>query len=151
MLTAIVVALSCAPQASAPIAIHVFTRVESSGLTDANQRQRLQSVVDLRKGLAKKKSVKVVDAPGPGVLLLEVLEKGRPETDSSQAAGAGQAPGTAGAATPKQKWPAVHVALRIGDYAGEIKGSGKRWRWAADAIADAVDQWVKENRALLPR
>ena len=140
VLAALVVALTPAPQVSAPIPTHVFTRVDSSRVTDGNQRQRLQSVADLRKGLAKKKSVTVVDAPAPGVLVLEVLEISRDDTGRSKTTGA-----------RKERWPVVHVVIRFGDYAAEIKGSGKRWTWAADAITDTVGQWVKENRAQLAR
>ena len=140
MLAALAIALTLAPQVSAPIPVHVFTRVDPSRGTDAGQRQRLQSVADLRKGLAKKKSVAVVDAPAPGALVLEVLEKSPNDTSESPATGAA-----------REQWPVVHVAIRFGDYESEIKGSGKRRRWAADAITDTVDQWVRENRAQLAR
>ena len=140
MLAALAVALTLAPQVSAPIPIHVFTQVDPSKDTDPGQRQRLQSVADLRKGLGKKKSFKVVDAREAAALVLEVLENSRNDTTGPQTTG------------PRQEgWPVVHVAIRFGDYSSEIKGSGKRWTWAADAITDTVDQWVKENRAQLPR
>ena len=140
MLAALLVALTLAPQVAAPIPIHVFTRVDPSRVTDPTRRQRLQSVADLRKGLAKKTSVAVVDAPAPGVLVLEVLESSRNDT--------GRPPTPA---ARKERWPVVQVAIRIGDYEAEIKGSGKRWTSAADAITDTVDQWVQENREELAR
>ena len=118
---------------------HVFTRVDPSRVTDPKQRQRLQTVADLRKGLAKKRR-QGRDAPAAGVLVLEVLENSRNDISHS--------PTTA---ARKERWPVVQVAIRIGDYEAEIKGSGKRWTSAADAITDTVDQWVQENRGQLAR
>ncbi len=142
LLTALVLALSAAPTSSDRVAIYVFAQPSATGFTDVNQQQRAQSVADLTRELSKKKTLTVVDDPDRADLQIEVLENTLKATGNIQLRGVWS---TAKA----ERITAVHVALRVANYALEIEGRDKRPKRAAAAVADHVVKWVKDNRAAL--
>ena len=137
---AIAFAIALPWQPPAPVSIYVFTKTDPSGFTDVNQRQRSDTVVDLRRSLGERKAFSVVDSRDAADVVVEVLERGKKDT-GNQTYGFGM--------IRKETKRAVHVDLRVGDYSLEMESRGGKWSQMATSITKAIEKWVKENRALL--
>jgi hypothetical protein len=62
-----------------PIRVFIFTAANVEGFADADQKQRSDSVEDLRKVLGKNALVQLVSQQGAADIALEVLGRGREE------------------------------------------------------------------------
>lgn len=43
----------------------------------------------------------------------------------------------------------MHTTLRVGTYRIEFHGTDRSMKRAADAVAQGVEKWIKQNRSLL--
>ena len=150
MLLAVLLMLCRTPQAS-DITVHVFTAVDPSGFTDPLQAQRFDSLAQLKLALEKKKAITVVDQAEGADLTIEVLQAGKLETGNERTKGlsTGLDGPIFGTTTKKETKPQVHAMLRAGTYHLEFQGTAPRIKHAAEAVADGVEKWVKQNRNLL--
>src|SRR5579871_4113053 len=70
-------------KSSEPIKVFIFTAANEGGFVDPAQKQRNDSVEDLKKALDKKDLVQIVTQKDDADLTLEVLGRGGEETGSS--------------------------------------------------------------------
>jgi hypothetical protein len=69
---ALVVAVPVAQPQDGLFTVYVFTQTHSSGLTDANQQERLDAVKRLKQALSKKRTLRLVDERTGSDLEVEV-------------------------------------------------------------------------------
>jgi hypothetical protein len=126
--------------------VYLFTKTSETGFVDATSNRRADSVKDLRKVLMKE-GLKLVDDPR-AALVIEVLESAPVLTgwQTTIRGGFGQTSSVA------DKKAMVRVSLTVGDYQTEIVGYNSStfaspWASAAAAVANQVDQWLRDNRA----
>jgi hypothetical protein len=132
---------------TAPIRIAVFTATAPADqFADPEERQRVDSVKDLRAMLLDRRRIKVVDRDEQPDVLIEVLQRDRKADGGSVATAAPFFGGAIATARPTQK-AVVRVRLSVvgRDYTTEITGTGGPWRAAARDAAKTIETWVKDN------
>jgi hypothetical protein len=131
--------------------VYVFTRTDPSGFTDPLQAQRLQSLEHLKVVLEKKKGITVTPRQDDADLTLEIVDAGKLETGAERTKGlsTGLDGAIFGTRTSKERRPQVQTMMRVGSYQLGFHGTDRTMKRAADAVAEGVEKWVKENRALL--
>ena len=132
---------------SEPIKLFIFTAANVGGFADTDQKQRSDSVEDLRKLLGKNALVQLVFQQSAADITLEVLGRGREENGSSTSR-----PGYGGTVfTSNDTQPVVRVAIHAGSYSTEIDGYAasnqlfRVWTIAANNAAHDVEKWIKAN------
>ena len=151
MLFAALLFLSSTLQVS-DVTVYVFTAVDPSGFTDPLQAQRLDSLAQLKVVLDKRKTIAVVEQAEGADLTIEVLQAGKLETGNERTKGLSTGIDGAifGTTTKKETKPQVQAMLRAGSYQLEIHGTASYTiKRAAEAVADGVEKWIKQNRKLL--
>lgn len=136
MAVILLLALLVGPAQPAPVRVYVFTAADPSGFVDDAQRQRQDSVADVRKALAKRRGIVVVDSREEAQLALEILDRG--------IARGGTYAGTS------QYSAGLRAAIHVGEYRTEIAASGRpleAWRTIAGRLADRLGDWLEENAA----
>lgn len=128
--------------------VHVFTRTDPSGLTDANQVQRQESVRLIKESLRGKKNLRLAEDENTADVLIEVLGSAKKDTGTEQTMHSGFGIST----TKKQTRPAIHIDLRAGEYSVQMEAAGARsWKRAAEGTANAIEKWIKQNQQALVR
>ena len=124
-----VTALSLAAQEPRTVRVFVFAAADPSGFVDAEQKAREDSALDLRKALdSKRRAIEIVPTRDSADLVLEVLRR------------------TKGVLDDKYR---VEVRLTVPktEYHKDFFGADDLgWRYAANQVADQVDDWLKDNR-----
>jgi hypothetical protein len=133
-----------------PIKVYVFTATNPGGFVDPDQKQRTDSVEDLKRALGKKDLVQVVDQKDSPDVTLEVLGRGDEETGTSSTTTSRGYYGIWGSTTSKDTVAAVHVRLKAGNYSTLIEGRNDGritnvWWTAANNAAKQIQRWIKEN------
>jgi hypothetical protein len=156
---AIVMMAVMAPSGSAqkksaePVKVFVFTAANEGGFVDADQKQRRDSVGDLKKALDRKKDlIQIVTEKEAADVTLEVLGRGYIGTGNSTTTTTKGYYGVWNSTTSEDSVPTVHVGLKAGDYVTIIHGGGPDnqiqlapWRGAAVDAAFKIEKWVKDN------
>jgi hypothetical protein len=152
MSLAMIVLLTVAVSAqSADVRVYVFTSTDTSGFTDPLQAQRVESLADLKRVMEKKKGIEVVDRVEDADLTLEITDAGKLETGAQRTKGlsTGLDGAIFGTRTSQEKRPQVRTTLRAGTYRIEFHGIDRSMKRAADAVAQGVEKWIKQNHDLL--
>ena len=140
-------------QTGAPsdVSIYVFTKTDPSGFSDPFQAQRLESLETVKVTLKKRKGITVVEQADQADVHIEIINAGKLETGAQRTKGlsTGLDGAIFGTRTTKETKPQVHVVLRASDYQLGIHGTAPRMKYAAAAVGDGVEKWVKRNRKLL--
>jgi hypothetical protein len=129
-----------------PIKVFIFTAANEGGFVDPGQKQRIDSVEDLKKALEKKDLVQIVGQREGADITLEVLGRGGEETGSATTS---RGPyGTWN--TSKDTVATVRVGLRAGTYSTLVEGHNDGritnvWRTAANNAAKRIENWIKDN------
>ena len=100
-----------------PIKVFIFTAANEGGFVDAGQKQRTDSIEDLKKALDKKDMVQIVAQSEGADITLEVLGRGGEETGSATTARGSY--GTWN--TSKDTVATVRVGLTAGTYSTSSK------------------------------
>lgn len=138
-----------------PIRVFVFTAIDPSGFTGPDQKQRLDSVADLKK-MHWGKTVEIVEKMEMADVTLEVLGRGGQEVGTTTTTSQG-AFGEWNTTTSSNVVAVVNVGLRAGDYKVVFTGSSPPapaidftpWRTAAAGAADQISRWLKQNHEQL--
>jgi hypothetical protein len=129
-----------------PIKVFIFTAPNEGGFADPDQKQRTDSVEDLKKALDKKDVIQIVAQKEGADVTLEVLGRGGEETGSATTS---RGPyGTWN--TSKDTVATVRVGLTAGTYATLVEGHNDGritnvWRTAANNAAKKIENWIKDN------
>lgn len=153
ILAALALCVPIAAHAQAPVPVAVI--VQTSQFEDQAQKDRLDTAIDLKKILgSKKKTLRLVEAAGDAVVVIEVLGRGEEASGDAQLqrGALGQLEQT------RYKAKVVRVKLSVGEYSTEIVGRYSEgpsviyttWAGAAVDAAGQIDKWIKTNRAKLP-
>lgn len=144
---------SAAQKAPEPQPVPLAVVVKTSQFEDQAQKDRLDSARDLKAYLSKK-TVRLVEAPEEAVVIVEVLGRGieAQDTKSLQRSASGRVE------QRSNKDKVLLVKLSVGDYSTEIEGRSAdgeyvvttTWSQAAILASQAIEKWVKTNRAKLP-
>lgn len=144
LLLTVLVLLSGVLQPS-DVRVYVFTAVDPLGFSDPLQAQRLDSVMQLKAALDRKKAIAVVEQADGADITIEVLRAGKLDSGAELTK-----PGPIiGTRTTKETKPQVQAMLRAGTYQLEFHGTSARMKTAAGAVAKGVEKWVKQNLELL--
>lgn len=129
-----------------PIRVFIFTAANEGGFVDAGQKQRTDSIEDLKEALEKKDVVQIVGQSEGADITLEVLGRGGEETGSATTARGSY--GTWN--TSKDTVATVRVGLTAGTYSTLIEGHNDGritnvWHTAANNAAKKIEKWIKDN------
>jgi hypothetical protein len=134
-------------KSSEPIKVFIFTGANDGGFVDPDQRQRSDSVEDVKKALDKKNLIEIVGQREGADLTLEVLGRGGEETGTVTTR-----PGPFGTWNSSNDTVAtVRVGLTAGTYTSLIEGYGGKgqifsvWHTAANNAAKKIESWIKAN------
>jgi len=142
--------VAAAAQAPVPVAVIVKT----SQFEDQAQKDRLDSARDL-KGYLSKKTMRLVETPEEAIVVIEVLGRGVQTQDTKSLE---RSAGGSRIEQRSDKDKVLRVKLSVGDYSTEIEGRSAdgeyvimtTWSQAAILASNAIDKWIKTNRAKLP-
>lgn len=135
------------------IRVYVFTHQTEGGFVDADSQRRNDSVLDLQKALAKRKGFAVAESAKDAELLLEVTTSGNVETAPIEKTR--RRTGILGpyleTTTEKNSTPMLISVLRIpgSDYTLTFTDQDRGWSYMAVRTINALENWVKQNRARL--
>ena len=133
-------------KAAEPVKVFVFTAANAGGFVDPGQKQRSDSVEDLKKALEKKDFIQFVNQKEGADMTLEVLGRGGEETGSVTTSR-----GPFGTWNSSRDTVAtVRVGLTAGTYTALVEGynDGRLtnvWRTAANNAAKKIENWIKDN------
>jgi hypothetical protein len=147
--TLLAVASTAQAAAKPELRIYVSTQVDASGLVDADQRRRQDSVADLRrvldKGLEDFRPV-VVDTPEQAQIRIDVLASGK--EDLGDRTGWNPLTGMMGAGKVSHK-RVIRGRVSIGTYRTEIHNkpldSSVTWKVVAAHWQRTFRAWVNDN------
>jgi hypothetical protein len=129
------------------IRVFVFVASNSNGFSDPGQKDRNDSLEDLKKDLGKK--LIVTDRREDADVTVELVGRGyqNPQTVGKTARAFGDATG-------KNRVATVSVTIAAGDYSATIDGQNDGrltnvWRTAAGDTAKKIEAWVQDNREKL--
>lgn len=137
------------------VRIFVFTQVNAEGFVDQPTKHRQDSVQDLRKALADKRGILVVDNEATADLRVEVLGRAYEPTGTKSTQ---VLPGAYGpqAKTSDDSIPVIRARLTAGTYVLDIDSGtveapfqSLRWQDKAKNLARQIEKWVKDNRSRL--
>lgn len=124
------------------ILISVSATDPATGFVDPELKA---SAKDLTDELAKRKGLRVVDVSSKPDVRLQIKKR-------SKRAQAGY---VAGSVVVPIEETVLDVTLSAGEYSTDISGAGSRmtsgasWRKAAGKVAESIERWIVENKALL--
>jgi uncharacterized membrane protein len=153
VLAAVALLSPIAAYAQTPVPVAVI--VQTSQFEDQAQKDRLDSARDLKVYLSgKKKTLRLVETPTEAVVTIEVLGRGVQTQDTKSLERS--ASGRIEQRSDKDK--VLRVKLSVGDYSTEIEGRSAdgeyvittTWSQAAILASQAIEKWIKTNRAKLP-
>jgi hypothetical protein len=131
----------------AAIRVFVFAGSNPSGFVDPGHKDLTDSIADLKKALAQKKVITVVDEGEGADVMVEVTGRGYRESGGTTTykTPLGQY------ATSKDMVATVRVTISAGDYSTTIDGLNDGritnvWRTAANSAARQIEAWVRDNR-----
>ena len=154
-LAAVVLLNPIVSAAQTPVPVPVAVIVQTSQFEDQAQKDRLDSAPDLKADLRdKKKTLRLVETPEEAVVVIEVLGRGVQTQDTKSLERS--ASGRIEQRSDKDK--VLRVKLSVGDYSTEIEGRSAdgeyvittTWSQAAILASQAIEKWIKTNRAKLP-
>ncbi len=135
------------------VRVYVFT--QASEFTDKATQERQDSVTDLRKALAERKGLMVVEDDATAQIKVEVLGRGY-ESRGTTSTYATPSPGGAQGVTIDDKVVVLRARLVVGTYALDIDSgltsnmfTSNTWKNKADKLAKQIEKWVRENREKL--
>jgi hypothetical protein len=135
-----------------PIKVFTFTAANEGGFVDADQKQRTDSVGDLKKALQRKKDlIQLVSEKESADVTLEVLGRGYVGTGSSTTTTTKGYYGVWNSTTEEDSLPTVHVGLKAGEYVTIVNGRVDSemqlapWRGAAVDAAFKIENQIKDN------
>ncbi len=146
---------SSAQKQPEPAPVPVAVIVKTSQFEDQAQKDRLDSARDLKAYLRdKKKTLRLVETAEEAAVVVEVLGRGE-QTQDTKTLQRG-ASGRLEQRSDKDK--VLRVKLSVGDYSTEIEGRSAdgeyvittTWSQAAILASQAIEKWIKTNRAKLP-
>jgi hypothetical protein len=130
-----------------PIRVAVITATGTGDqFGDPDQRQRIDSVKDLRSQLRAKRGIKIVNPDQQPDVQIEVLRRRR-QFDGGTVGAAVPVFGGAVGATEATKENVLRVRLTVvgKDYVAEIVDAADTWTGAARNVAGTIAAWVKDN------
>jgi hypothetical protein len=121
------------------IRVFVAAGSSSTGFVDPGHEELTDSIADLKKALAQKKVITLVDERGSADIIAQVVGRGFTGT------------GTELATQGEPRFAIVRVTLSAGDYTTTIDGHNDgrllgAWRTAANDAARQIEEWIRDNR-----
>jgi len=139
--------------AQSPVPVAVIT--QTAQFEDQAQKDRLDSVKDLKQALGrKKKTLRLVENTEEAAVVIEVIARGE-QTQDTKTLERGLS-GRLEQRSDKDK--VLRLKLTVAEYSTEIEGRHEdgefviatSWSTAAFDGADKIDKWIKTNRSKLP-
>lgn len=135
-----------------PIKVFIFTAANEGGFVDTDQKQRSDSVEDLKKELTREKLVQIVPQRELADIALEVLGRAAAATGTTTTTTRG-AYGVQNSTSQNNTMLTVQVGLKAGNYSTIIEGvdpsAFKMWRVAMGDAIRQINKWIKDNREKL--
>lgn len=139
--------------AAEPVAVHVFTVHDQTGLTDDATTERVKAVDDIKKRLTKNTAVRLVDDPAAAKVVIEVTSAGQEEGTQQTVATTSVVAGVA-VTHPSSKLPAYvgRATISSGTFKTNIDASiGPFNRTYGENLARKFEDWLKKNAAALSK
>lgn len=136
-----------AAQAPAPVRLHVFTQADPSGLVDKPTSERLKAVADMKKRLARLKTVQLVERADGAQATIEVMSAGW-EIDGGRSATVAAPVGSATVITGGNPTESLNAraTLRSGTFTTDFEASvGPFMRTFGENLARKAEDWLKVN------
>jgi hypothetical protein len=134
------------------VPVFVFTQLDASGFMDQAAKSRQSATVALAKELAKSKLARVVDRRDTAAIVVEVARLEDVKEDDAVASLTNTVNAVSGglnALRPRQEetkmMPHRFATVTVGEYSTEVHARA----WKPQALASAIDQWIKLNQAKL--
>ena len=138
-----------APGQSSPadrVPTYCVAAFEKSGFVDGRMKDRQDSAADLAKALADSKDVVVVSSADQASVIVEIVDRSTNRTSR-------RVYDKTGGHYVEDTTYFVKARLRVGTYEVPLEGKTGTgygsWRLAAGSLGDAVEKWVRQNRARL--
>jgi hypothetical protein len=143
--------LLAAPCALAQQIVNVYVTGDNNGFSASGAND---SAIDLKKSLASKKTLRVVDSPSEADITVRIDSRdqrkelqGYTTTTNRSDDGKSSTKTTSANDTTIRT---VHATLIAGDFSQALEAdSSMGWRFAADGIAGQVERWARENNSKL--
>lgn len=134
------------------VAVHVFVKTEPGGFVDSSRL--LDTANDLAEIIDKRKGMVFSPTKEDAVLTLEVITSGQILVNQSSTTISPGILGGINSRTKQETLPGIIAKLRVNgtEYEKELSWIQQAfWKRLAERIVDQLENWIKVNRASLPK